>query len=102
MSQIGVLWPHGPQTAPFYSIEVKRAHAPPAGVGDGSIVLTFDGGGRPAGALGLTDAGARQLVRDLVAVLGPEPSAPPKPVKLTEEPGPVSSKPADRPGPRRP
>jgi hypothetical protein len=101
MPQIGTLWPHSPQQAAVYQIVASHQVVTAGPLGPGAISLLLDGGGRPAGVLALSEAGARQLVRDLVALLGSEPSTPPVEVKQAVEVKP-EAKPEVKPPAKRP
>lgn len=97
MPQIGTLWPQSQQTAAVYGIEVKRPDVLGGSLGAGAVSLTFDGGGRLVAVMALSEVGARQLVRDLVALLGPDapPAADVKPADVK----PVAAElPAVKPG----
>jgi hypothetical protein len=107
MPRIGTIWPHSVAVSALYSAKVSRGEAVGGQLGEHPIGIVLDAGGREAAILAISEEAARQLVRDLVAVLGPEPVSPGPGEKPTVSPGP-GEKPAEvkparpEPGPERP
>jgi hypothetical protein len=100
MPRIGTIWPHSVAVSALYGAKVSRGEAVGGQLGEHPIGIVLDAGGHEAAILAISEEAARQLVRDLVAVLGPEPgAAPAKEVKPTVEP--LEAKHLEKPPGRR-